>query len=413
MDVLHDPEELLVDFLGTPAQALAVLRHLKTADADAAGVAGLTGRVEDLGVLEHLDGTGRRGHVGTFGHSDTAVGHEGLGSFLVELVLCGAGACDVGFLEPGLGAVADVLGRGVFLDVLADAAAVDVLELHDVVELLAVDAVGVVDVAVGVAHGEDFTSELQHFLGAVLCHVSGTGDEHGLALDALAACAEHGAQEVDVAVAGGFGADERAAELEALAGEHAAEFARELLIHTEHVAYLTAAYADVACGDVHVGADMACKFKHEGLAEAHDFGVRLAAGREVGAALGAAHGQRGERVLEGLLEGQELQDAQVHALVEAYAAFVRADGVVVLHTVAHVGLHATFVVGPCDAELVHAVGDAEALDEVGALEFGVLVVLFLDGSEYFFYSLVVLRLAWEALLQVFQYLLCVHLCMWV
>ena len=47
-------------------------------------------------------------------------------------------------------------------------------------------------------------------------------------------------------------------------------------------------------------------------------GARL--GVEVAAALAAAHGQRGQRVLEDLLEAQELDDAQRHARVEAQPA---------------------------------------------------------------------------------------------
>ena len=402
MDVLHNPEELLVHFLCRPAEALGVLRHLQAADADAASVAGLTGRVENLGILEDLDGTRGGRHVGTFSHGDAAVGDECLGGFLVELVLRSAGAGDVCLLEPGLGAVADVLGLREFLHVLADASTVDVLQFHDVVELLAVNAVGVVDVAVGVAHGQHLAAQLEHLLGTVLCDVAGTGDEHGLAFDALATGAQHGTEEVDVAVARSLGADEGTAELKTLAGEHTAELAGELLVHSEHIAYFTATDTDVTCGDVHVGADVTGEFEHESLTETHHFGVRLATGAEVRAALAAAHRQRGQRVLEGLLESEELQDAEVHTLVETDAALVRADGVVVLHTVAHIGLHVALVVGPRDAELIHAIGNAETFDEVHLIELGVFVVLFFDSAKHFFDRLMVLRLAGETALEVFQ-----------
>ncbi len=120
---------------------------------------------------------------------------------------------------------------------------------------------------------------------------------------------EHFLGKVHGAVAGGFGADQRAAKAQALAGEHAVSAVGQLLVHAGHVADLAATHADVARGHVGVGADVAEQLGHEGLAEAHDFGVALALGVEVGAALAAAHGQGGQRVLEGLLEGQELQDA--------------------------------------------------------------------------------------------------------
>ncbi len=50
--------------------------------------------------------------------------------------------------------------------------------------------------------------------------------------------------------------------------------------------------------------------------------------------------------------------------MEADAALVGTDGVVVLHTVAVVGLNLALVVNPCYTELVDAVGDAETLYEV-------------------------------------------------
>jgi hypothetical protein len=51
----------------------------------------------------------------------------------------------------------------------------------------------------------------------------------------------------------------------------------------------------------------------------------LPLGSKSRAALAAAHRQRGERVLEHLLEGEELEDAEVDRRVEAQAALVRAD----------------------------------------------------------------------------------------
>ena len=185
----------------------------------------------------------------------------------------------------------------------------------------------------------------------------------------------------------------------------------ELLVLSEEETYLASTYADVAGRHVNVGTDMAVELVHESLAEAHHLSLALAAGREVGTALGTAHGQRGERVLEGLLEGEELQDTEVHRLVVAQTAFVRADGVVVLDAVAHVGLNLALVVGPGDAELDDSIGDAEALHEIVFLKFGVLVVLFFDGGEHLAHCLDVLRLIGESSFQILYYLCCVHNCL--
>src|SRR5690606_41500146 len=66
-------------------------------------------------------------------------------------------------------------------------------------------------------------------------------------------------------------------------------------------------------GDVGVLADMAVQLGHEALAEPHDLGVAAALRVEVGAALAAADRHAGERVLERLLEPEELDDPEVRS----------------------------------------------------------------------------------------------------
>jgi hypothetical protein len=86
--------------------------------------------------------------------------------------------------------------------------------------------------------------------------------------------------------------------------------------------------------------------------------------------------------------------------METDTAFVRANGVVVLYAVTHVGAYVAFIVGPSDAELVDAVGDAKAFNQVYFVEFGVFVVLFFDGTQYLFYCLMIFRLVRESSLEV-------------
>jgi len=157
--------------------------------------------------------------------------------------------------------------------------------------------------------------------------------------------------EVDGAVAGGFRAHQAAAVGQALAGEYAGGVVAEFLHHAGHEADLARAHADVAGRHVGVRAEVAVQLQHQRLTEAHHLALALALGVEVRAALAAAHGQGGQRVLEGLLEGQELQDRQVHRGVEAHAALERADGRAVLHAEGAVDVGAAAVVGPGHAEL--------------------------------------------------------------
>ncbi len=186
------------------------------------------------------------------------------------------------------------------------------------------------------------------------------------------------------------------------------ELRGELLVHAEEVANLAATHADVAGGHVHIGSDDFIKFHHEGLAEAHNLGIALATGSEVRAALAAAHGQRGEGVLERLLEAQELQDRKVHRGVEAQTALVGANGAVELHAVADVHLHLALVVDPGHAERDDALRLHEALHYLGLFKLGVLVVYVLDALQDFAHCLQELRLARVLALQALHNFLNFH-----
>jgi len=162
--------------------------------------------------------------------------------------------------------------------------------------------------SVGIGKGDGLGPEFGEFLDGVLRDIAGTGDGAGLALETVALDREHVVREIDAAVAGRFGTDERSAVRQALACQDAGKLVRETLVLAEHVADLASADADVARGDVGIRADVAVQLAHEALAEAHHFAVGLAVRVEVAAAFSAAHGKRGEAVLENLLEAEEFQD---------------------------------------------------------------------------------------------------------
>ena len=139
--------------------------------------------------------------------------------------------------------------------------------------------------------------------------------------------------------------------------------------------------------------DVTPQFGHEGLAEAHHLTVRLAFGVEIRTALRAAHRKGRQRVLEDLLETEELQDRGVHRGVEAQSALVGADGVVELHAVARVHLHVALVVDPYDLEREGSVGFHDAFGDAVCLEFRVLVVSILHGHQNFAHGLQVFAFA--------------------
>ena len=94
--------------------------------------------------------------------------------------------------------------------------------------------------------------------------------------------------------------------------------------------------------------------------------------------------------------------------MEADAALVRADGVVMLHTITHIGAHPACIVDPRDAERIYAVGDTQAFEQVDALEVGILVVDVGDGRGHFLYGLKILRLVGKPAAEVFDKFFRIH-----
>ena len=278
-------------------------------------------------------------------------------------------------------------------DVFLNASASVVLQIHDPLELLLGEAFGIMDEAAGVGEGDDLTPELDKLFCAEGGHVAGARHHAGSPFDALPVMAKHVVHHVDHAVARGFRTDPGATKLEGLTGQHAFEAIHQALVLTEHVAHFPGAHADIPRRHVRVRADVARQFGHEGLAEAHDLCVGLTLRVEVRAALTAAHGQTGQAVLEHLLKGEELQDALRHRGVEANAALVGADGVVLLNAEAAIDANVAVVVFPHHPEGDDAVRFGHPLED-----HEVFVDLFVgdvgnDVHRHFVHRLVEFRLA--------------------
>ena len=130
------------------------------------------------------------------------------------------------------------------------------------------------------------------------------------------------------------------------------------------------------------GADVAEELGDEALAEAHDLVVRLALGIEIRAALPAAHVEGRERVLEHLLEGEKLQDAQVDRGVKPQPALVGPDGAVHLHPEAAVDVGLAVVVHPGHPEQDDALRFDQPLQDGVAAVLGVPLEHRLHGIEH-------------------------------
>lgn len=278
--ILHDALELLVNLLGSPVEALRVLSHLETGDGDTTSVGSLSGTVPDGLVLvlaavslEDLDGLLSAAHVGALSDELASGSDQCLGLLAGNLVLSrrGEGNVDLANLLPGTGTL-DVLetvvlksGKGLALE----------LELGDGLDVLGVEAglVGSNEGTLAVGERDDLAAELDNLEGSKLGDVSGSRDGDALAGERFLASGgilDHVLDIVDETVAGGLGANQAATPRSTLAGENALPAVLLGAVCAKQIANLAATNADVAGGDISVGADVLAELPHEGNAELAD-----------------------------------------------------------------------------------------------------------------------------------------------
>ena len=380
MDVLHHLVQLMVNFLSSPDQTLGVLSHFQSGNAHAAGVNSLGGSHDDvLLCTQEVQSIVGGGHIGDLDVVLHAGSGDLLGGLHLDIVLHSSGHIDINILDaPALLAsdklTAELVSIGLAVHRILGAHFQDEVQL-----LLGDNAVGIVNVTVGTCEVGDLGAQLSSLLHDAPAHIAVAGDSDTLALDGVILVLEHFLQIVHSAVTGSLGTDQGTAVAQTLTGKNTVlPNALQATILAIQVADLTAAHTHITGGNVDVGPDVTIQSRHEALAEAHDLGVRLAGGIEVGAALGAADGQAGQAVLEGLLEAQELDDAFIYVLLETQAALVGADSTVELAAPAAIGVPLTVIVAPHNTEGEHTLGLHHAAQQIDLL---ILRVLFNDGLQ--------------------------------
>ena len=336
----------MIDLFKRPADARAVLAHLKRGGRDAARVCRLAGGKEYLVLQEHLGRLCGRGHVRTLADRDASVLYKLICVLGSELVLRGARQSYVAGHAPDLFALVKFRVRAL-LGVFTYPCAANLFYL---LERRNVDAVRVIYKAARVARRDNFAAEAQSLLYGVGCDVARAGDDDRLALDRVRVILEHLLNKIYKAVARCLCSRERAAEREPLAREHALVLPGNSLVLTEHVADFAPADSDIARGNVGVRAYDAVERGHKALAEAHYLHLALALGVEVRAAFAAADGKSRQRIFEYLLEAEKFYNAHVDRGVEAQTALVGAYCAVELNSVAAVCVNLARVVRPRDAE---------------------------------------------------------------
>ena len=314
--------KLAVDFLEAPAQSLGVLRHLECRNSYAASIGCLTWHIENLRSEVSIDRRLVGRHVCTLTYTPAAVLDELLRILTVDLVLGCAWKCDVTLYAPWTLTLV-VLGTWNAVCVLLDSRSLDLLDLA---ENLEVDAVRIIDIAVGVRAGDNLRTELLCLLDRILCDITRTRNDDGLSLQLLAGTLHHLIGDVNKAIAGCLRTSEGTTEGETLTSQYALIEAGQSLILAIHITYLTSADTDITGRNVGILTDILVELGHEALAETHHLCIGLAVRVEVSATLAATDRKAGQGVLQNLLHAEELKDGLVYRRMETETALVRSDG---------------------------------------------------------------------------------------
>ena len=83
---------------------------------------------------------------------------------------------------------------------------------------------------------------------------------------------------------------------------------------------------------------------HETLTKLHHYFIRTVLGIKIRTTFSAAHRQGSEAILESLLKSEKLENAQIHAGMKPYPAFVGTNSAVHLHTVTAIDFYFAAVV---------------------------------------------------------------------
>ena len=247
-------------------------------------------------------------HVGDFSHILHAIGEQHLGILFSKLVLESARHSDVALHAPSLLARGkDGLARELVGHVL-NLVTVRGTHVKHVVNHLSVDTFGQFAHTVGTADGDHLGTEFASLLGSTPSHVTEAREGHAFAFESVTLLFHHVLHIVDSAETSGLGTHEGTTPAIALASQSTSRvLTGQLLVHTVHVANLTATNTNVTSRAVLVRTNVAPQFVDESLAETHDFSVALSCRIEVGTTLTTAERQVGQAVLEDLFEAQELQ----------------------------------------------------------------------------------------------------------
>ena len=367
--------QTIVHFFSLPTEMFCILCHLETGGCYATCVNGLTRRKEDTVGLEEMDSARLASHVGNLATTPATVGFELLCIVLGKLVLEGTRQGDVARDRPCFLSRCELTILRELIRHILYFITVRCTHNEHIINHFLGDTVRDGYHAVRTGDRHHLSAQLDRFGSRAPSHVTEAGDRYFLALDILACFVEQVLREVECAETGRLGTKDRTAPRHAFSGQHTCMIlARELLVHTVEETDLTTAYAYVTCRDILVGTDAAPELEHKRLAETHNLCVGLAYRIKVRTTFGATHRKGRQRILESLLEAQELKHGRRNGTVETKTALVRTNRRIELHTIAEVRLDLPCIVNPRYTERKDTIGLNHALHDLCLFEFRVLIV---------------------------------------
>ena len=193
--------QLGVHFFKRPAVAHGILAHLQRGGRHTARVGGLGGAEHQTGGDKGVDGFHGGRHVRALGHAIAAVRDQRFGGIQIDFILGGAGQRDIAGDRPNARAALVVFRGGMGFGVFANARAAHFLDFLDGSQI---HAVRIVDIAVGIAHGNHLCAQRLRLFAGIDSNIARTGDHNGLPRKGLAVRLQHFLGEIAQAVAGGF-----------------------------------------------------------------------------------------------------------------------------------------------------------------------------------------------------------------
>ena len=195
--------------------------------------------------------------------------NQSLRILAADLVLSCARQCDIALHAPWL-LTLKILSCRYLFQIFPDSAAMTLLDLQNDIQL---NSIRIIDISIRIRHRDNFCSKLLCLPACILRDIAGTRDDNRLSSQFLSGTSCHFLGDIHQAIASSFRSCQRTSEGKTLARQNPLILAGDPLVLTIQIADFASAYANIACRNILVRADILIQLGHETLAETHDFGI--------------------------------------------------------------------------------------------------------------------------------------------